>query len=196
LHLNSDTPYTEQGAIAYDEIDGDISANVQISGTVERQRPGLYRITYTVVNSEGLEGSATREVHILNPNVSRPQRTTFNFSGQGKAVSTASHRGVIVDDAGFMDFSVTSIDKSSSIRVTIRNRATNTIVFNNTYAGVGGTQFWVERGTYDIDVTVASGNGNIKYGIRLVTLHIHMKYNAVTTCVRSHKNSTAHIYTG
>ncbi|MCL1975140.1 MAG: DUF5011 domain-containing protein, partial [Firmicutes bacterium] len=34
LHLGSDTPYTEQGAYAYDNFEGDLSALVQISGYV------------------------------------------------------------------------------------------------------------------------------------------------------------------
>ena len=169
LHLDSGTPYTEQGATAYDEVDGDISNQVQIIGNVNRNQAGTYTLTYKVVNSAGLEATATRDVRILAPDEVTSPRQTYDFSGQGKAVSTITHKDIVADDSGYMDFSVTSLDKNMTIKVEVKNRGTGVVVFSNTYTGAGGTQFWADAGTYDINVTIAAGNGNSKYGVRIVT---------------------------
>ena len=169
LHLDSGTPYTEQGANAYDEIDGDISGSVQITGNFDRNRDGTYILTYKVVNSAGLDAVATREVHILAPNVVKLPQQTFNFSGQGKAVSTNSHKNISIDDAGWVDFSITSLDKNMVVEVEVTDQNYGDEVYSDTYTGVGGTQFWADEGVYCIDVTISSGNGNCKYGLKIVT---------------------------
>jgi len=119
------------------------------------------------VNGSGLEATATRDVRILSPTEVRSPRQTYNFSGQGKAVSTDTHKNIKADDAGYMDFSVTSIDKNMTIKIAVKNQS-GAAVFTNTYTGVGGTQFWAEAGTYSVEVTISAANGNSKYGIRLV----------------------------
>ncbi|MCL1982008.1 MAG: DUF5011 domain-containing protein [Clostridiales bacterium] len=167
LHLDSGTPYQEQGAYAYDEADGDISEDVQIAGNVNRGKEGTYTLTYTVANSAGLVASATRDVRILAPSEAVSPRQAYNFSGQGKAPTTITHTGVIVEEAGWMDFAVTKIDNKVTINVAVKKDGEE--VFGGTYAGMGGTQFWVDEGTYSASVTIAAGNGNCSYGVRLTT---------------------------
>jgi len=169
LHLDSGTPYTEQGAIANDEADGDISKNVQITGNVNRNTPGTYMLTYAVTNKAGLRATATREVRILAPTETKLVRTPYNFSGQGKAPVTTTHTGVVTDKAGWMDFNATSIDNKSAITVSVVNARTGAQVFNNKFTAKGGLQFWVDEGTYNVIVTLVEGNGNCKYGISLLT---------------------------
>ena len=168
LHLTSDTPYIEQGAYAIDEADGDISAKVQITGNVDRDTAGAYMVTYRVFNKAGLEAMATRTVRILAANES-VSRNTYNLSGSGKAVTVTTHKGIIAEYAGWMDFSVASLDKNMTIKVVLKNQKTGATVFSNTYTGIGGTQFWTDQGVYDADVTISAGNGNCKYGVRFVS---------------------------
>jgi hypothetical protein len=40
--------YLDAGAVATDDIDGDITANIVLSGSVDSDTPGEYRLTYTV----------------------------------------------------------------------------------------------------------------------------------------------------
>ena len=169
LHLDSGTPYTEQGAIANDEADGDISKNVQITGKVNRNTPGTYMLTYTVENNAKLMASATREVRILAPTETKLVRTPYNFSGQGKAPTTTTHTGVVTDKAGWMDFNATSIDNKSAITVSVVNARTGAQVFNNKFTAKGGLQFWADEGTYNVIVTLVEGSGNSKYSINLLT---------------------------
>ncbi len=168
LHVDSGTPYTEQGANAFDVKDGDISGNVEIIGSVDRNRAGTYTLTYRVVNSAGLEATATRNVRILAPNEVKEPRATYNFSGQGKAGATVTHTGVIAEAAGYMDFAVTSMDKMT-LQVKVVNQSTGAAVYSSTYTGVGGTQFWAEKGRYNVVVSLASFKGNASYGVRVVT---------------------------
>ena len=155
LHLDSDTPYTEQGAIAFDEIDGDISAKVQITGSVNRDRAGTYNLTYKVTNSAGLEDTATRAVRIIAPTEVKEPRTTYNFSGQGKPPVTTTHTGVVVERAGWMDIKATAVDNKSSITVNVINTGDGKSVYNNKFTAIGSTQFWADEGRYNVAVVLA-----------------------------------------
>ena len=169
LHLGSGTPYTEQGATAFDEADADISKNVRITGSVNRNVAGTYRLTYTVTNNAGLSSSATRDVRILAPTDTTMVRTPYNFSGQGKAPTTTTHTGVVAEKSGWMDFNATSVDNKSAITVSVVNARTGAQVFNNKFTAKGGLQFWVDEGTYNVIVTLVEGNGNCKYAVSLLT---------------------------
>lgn len=54
--------YDEQGAIAIDNKDGDISKNIQIFGNVDTSKDGTYLITYEVSDSSGNKSSEQRKV--------------------------------------------------------------------------------------------------------------------------------------
>ena len=60
LHVGDD--YIEQGAHAIDKVDGDISNKVQISGNVDTHKPGIYFITYKVINSSGNKKQIQRQI--------------------------------------------------------------------------------------------------------------------------------------
>ncbi|PTX59712.1 putative secreted protein (Por secretion system target) [Kordia periserrulae] len=53
LNLNIGDSYTELGATATDNIDGDISANISITGTVDTAVAGTYTIRYNVNDAAG-----------------------------------------------------------------------------------------------------------------------------------------------
>ena len=64
LIKNFDT-YTELGATALDNYDGDISASIITSGTVDDTTIGTYYITYTVEDSFGNIATKTREIEVI-----------------------------------------------------------------------------------------------------------------------------------
>jgi hypothetical protein len=167
LHQDK-TNYTEQGAKAYCEVDGDISNRIQISGLVVSSVPGTYRINYSVFNSAGLEATTTREVRVLAPTESRPARTPYSFSGQGKAGSTVNHVGIVADAAGLMDLQVASIDKNMTIMVRLIDSASNSVVMQDSFSSAGTKQYAIDSGRYTLSVTVEAANGNAKYGINLL----------------------------
>ena len=56
--------YSEQGATAKDDIDGDITSKIITTGTVDNSKVGTYTITYTVSDSAGNVATATRTINI------------------------------------------------------------------------------------------------------------------------------------
>lgn len=75
IYLNGDrtqtllvgSSYLESGATAFDEVDGDLTSKVTISGTVDTSKEGTYIITYQVENSFGEKSSITRTVFVSIP---------------------------------------------------------------------------------------------------------------------------------
>ena len=63
IHLEAGVDYVEPGYAAIDNADGDVTKNVQVSGSVEKYKLGTYNITYTVSDSNGNTGTITRKVY-------------------------------------------------------------------------------------------------------------------------------------
>lgn len=61
--------YSESGAIASDNCDGDISKNITTEGNVDTNKIGTYNITYKVKDSAGNESSVTRTVSVIKRSV-------------------------------------------------------------------------------------------------------------------------------
>jgi len=57
--------WSDPGATARDNADGDISASIQITGSVDANTPGTYAVTYTATDSSGNSNSATRTVTVV-----------------------------------------------------------------------------------------------------------------------------------
>jgi PKD repeat protein len=57
------TSYTDQGATANDTLEGNLSANVVTTGTVDTTTPGTYTLTYTVSDAAG-NGATTQQREI------------------------------------------------------------------------------------------------------------------------------------
>ena len=62
-----DDVYQELGAIATDNIDGDITNSITISSNVNVSETGSYNVVYNVVDSSNNSSIATRAVNITDP---------------------------------------------------------------------------------------------------------------------------------
>lgn len=69
INVNINTPYQEKGATASDDIDGDISANIVTTGSVDIHTLDTYTITYSVSDSSGNTVTTTRTVNVVDPSV-------------------------------------------------------------------------------------------------------------------------------
>ncbi len=58
--------YTDQGALAQDDVDGDVTSNITTSGSVNTSVAGTYTITYSVLDAANNLGQATRTVIITD----------------------------------------------------------------------------------------------------------------------------------
>lgn len=57
--------FDEPGFAASDNVDGDITGRVTVSGAVDTQKPGRYTLTYTVADSYGNTASQTRVIKVV-----------------------------------------------------------------------------------------------------------------------------------
>ncbi len=162
LHLEG-SPYVEQGAVAIDPVDGDISHQVKIAGSVDTSRPGTYPVKYTVTNSAGLSAEVTRQVRILAPQ-EVITRTPYNFSGQGKSGAGFSYEAV-ADADGILTLTVSGLAKAT-ILVTVSDSTGE--VFSESFAANGTKEFWVAQGDCRVDVTIVQGSGNAKFNLALL----------------------------
>ncbi|ERJ11895.1 immunoglobulin-like domain-containing protein [Haloplasma contractile] len=64
LYIHLGTSYTEPGATAYDETDGDLTLNIMIEGTVDPNLVGTYTISYTVSDEALNLTTVTRTIHV------------------------------------------------------------------------------------------------------------------------------------
>lgn len=64
ITINVGETYTELGATAKDDKDGDISSKISISGSVNTSKAGKYTITYSVKNSNGKTVTKTRTITV------------------------------------------------------------------------------------------------------------------------------------
>ena len=64
--LTLNTSWVDPGFTATDVEDGDLTSQVNVSGTVNYNYAGLYIITYEVIDSKGYKATVLRNVRVLN----------------------------------------------------------------------------------------------------------------------------------
>lgn len=89
ISITIGTKYEEKGAKALDEKDGDLTNNIQITGSVDTSKAGTYTITYKVKDSKGNEATATRKVTVNNKQtaqtITKPTQTVQPQNGTNGA---------------------------------------------------------------------------------------------------------------
>ena len=65
MSIEFNSYYDEPGATAFDNDDGDVSADIQITGSVNSAVSGNYTLNYSVFDAAGNEATATRTVTVL-----------------------------------------------------------------------------------------------------------------------------------
>ncbi len=121
INLNVGDTYTEQGATATDNVDGDISANIVIGGdTVNTSAAGTYVVTYNVSDAAGNAATeVTRTVNVAAdttaPVITLTGATTINLI----VGDTYTEQGATATD---------NIDGDISANIVIGGDAVNTAV--------------------------------------------------------------------
>ena len=68
VSIIQNTTYTDAGATATDNIDGDITSSIVTSGTVNTAIDGTYTITYSVSDAAGNTATASRQITVVYEN--------------------------------------------------------------------------------------------------------------------------------
>ena len=80
VSVTQDATYIDPGATAFDNVDGDITANIILTNTVESSTPGTYTVTYNVSDAAG--------------NVANPVVRTVNVNPKTPITNTNFHTAV------------------------------------------------------------------------------------------------------
>ncbi len=80
LSIELNSKYSEQGAKATDEIDGDLSDKIVITGKVDTTKTGEYAIIYTVKDNSGNQAKKTRTVTVVKKEIVNVNSNTNNNS--------------------------------------------------------------------------------------------------------------------
>ena len=168
LHLNSSTPYIEQGVLAIDGDGEDISGYVEIHNELVRNQAGVYFVDYRVTGKSGGEATAQREVWVIAPALEKIVRTPYGLSGQGKQGMKVTHTGIVASNAGWMDLRLSNIDKNMVALVQMVNPVTRDVVVEDVFSAAGTKQYKVNAGRYDLAVTIGKAVGNSKYTLNLL----------------------------
>ena len=151
------------------------SANGTARALVPNRGTGLDVPPISIYYSADTLGGSTRlagtslAVPQTTDTIERIERTSYSFSGYGKAPSTETHAGIVVDCTGWVDLRVTKIDRGTTITVSIVNAYSKDTVHSDTFTSVGGTQFLAEEGSYSLVVAITEGEGICEYSMNLLT---------------------------
>ena len=81
ITLNLGDTYTEQGATAIDNVDGDLTSSIVIGGdTVDTNIPGTYSVTYNVSDAAGNAAVEVTRTITINPDTTPPIITLIGSS--------------------------------------------------------------------------------------------------------------------
>jgi hypothetical protein len=67
MQLTVGDTFTDPGATATDDVDGDLTNHINVSGTVDTATAGDYTLTYSATDAAGNTGNVTRTVTVVAP---------------------------------------------------------------------------------------------------------------------------------
>ena len=170
MNINLGGTYSEPGATAVDNLDGDLTAQIQITGAVNTAVAGLYTVNYSVTDSSGNTASVDRRVNVIadttapvitllgaNPmeltqgdTYAEPGYTaTDNVDGDltGAVVVTGSvNTGVVGSYTLTYTVSDSSNNTSSDTRIVNVNEASNSVIVHQE-CFENGWGDWIDGGS-------------------------------------------------
>ena len=78
-YLSKGDTFTDAGYTALDDLDGDLTDSVTVSGSVDTDTVGSYTLTYTVTDKAGNTGKAERVVSVYGNNEGSVKRLYLTF---------------------------------------------------------------------------------------------------------------------
>lgn len=96
ITINEGSNYSDEGAKATDNIDGDITSKIKVSGNVDTNKTGTYTITYTVSDKAGNIAETSRKVTVIATVTTTSKPTTTKTSTKNNAPVKTTTRRVII----------------------------------------------------------------------------------------------------
>ncbi|WP_162598713.1 immunoglobulin-like domain-containing protein [Nocardioides gilvus] len=128
------------GVKATDNTDGDLTAEVQVLGSVDQDKIGTYALVYSVADANGNQATATRTVEVVAPpapvNTARPAINgdpalgsiltldVGTWTGDENAERTLQwfRNGVTIEGATDSSYTVVKADQGTTLTATVRTK--------------------------------------------------------------------------
>lgn len=160
--VKKDSVYTDLGATATDDKDGNITSNIRTSGTVNTAIVGTYVISYAINDKAGNIDSVTRTVNVVAPDFTKPVITIT-----GKVQDT------LMQGKTYVDAGATALD---NIDGNITSKITKVSTLDSS-----------KLGTYTITYSVADLANNTASAVRTVVVVKNTSVNNVNAISSSVK---------
>ena len=179
ITLNQGDKYNDEGASATDNIDGDITSKIKVSGKVDTTKSGTYTITYTVTDKAGNRAEVTRKVTVVATTTTAITPTTtktttkksYNSSSSSiRTTKSTTARVTTPPTITLRGSSAITINQGASWRdpgFTARDAKGNDLTGR---VNVSGSVNASVAGTYRISYSVSDNWGNKAYATRNVVV--------------------------
>lgn len=160
ITINKGTVYVDAGATAVDDVYGDVTNKIIVTGSVNTKIPGTYKITYTVSDAAGNKSTITRTVNVID-NVG----PTIVFGTNGNNTYQKSHSTKVTVSDAHSNISTSSLKYQWTTNTTPPSEATFTNTFTNgetisSPSGVSGTYYlWILAKDKTGNVVIVRSNG-------------------------------------
>jgi hypothetical protein len=146
--------YVDPGATATDNVDGDISSKITVTGSVDKDRVSGNYLYYNVKDAAGNSAQATRYVYVRND--------AYRLAGTYNVISSCG-----ANFNGLTSVSEVTTSTMHNNRIIISNQQFQTSGFNVT-ADVNGTS--ISMAIQPVASSLASGTGTLSADLRSFTL--------------------------
>ena len=189
ITLNQGDKYNDEGASATDNIDGDITSKIKVSGKVDITKSGTYTITYTVTDKAGNRTEVTRKVTVVatittTMSTTKKKTTTkksYTSSGSVKTTKATTQRVTTPPTITLRGNSTITINQGASWHdpgFTARDAKGNDLTGRVNVSGYVNISV---AGTYRVSYTVTDNWGNRGYAYRnVIVKSTYIKLQAIT----------------
>ncbi|WP_296824034.1 ELWxxDGT repeat protein, partial [Sulfurovum sp.] len=145
--IEVNTPYTDAGATASDNGDGNLTGSIVVTGTVDTTTPGSYTLSYDVNDTAGNSAAqVTRTVNVVTPIY------LFSWCDDSNGTELWASDGTVGNTGIIKNISITG-DSNPENFVEV-----NGIHFFSAYSESNGTELWKSEGTSGSTVMVKDIN--------------------------------------
>lgn len=189
ITLNQGDKYNDEGASATDNIDGDITSKIKVSGKVDITKSGTYTITYTVTDKAGNRTEVTRKVTVVatittTMSTTKKKTTTkksYTSSGSVKTTRATTQRITTPPTITLRGNSAITINQGASWHdpgFTAKDAKGNDLTGRVNVSGYVNISV---AGTYRVSYTVTDNWGNRGYAYRnVIVKSTYIKLQAIT----------------
>lgn len=189
ITLNQGDKYNDEGASATDNIDGNITSKIKVSGKVDITKSGTYTITYTVTDKAGNRTEVTRKVTVVatittTMSTTKKKTTTkksYTSSGSVKTTRATTQRITTPPTITLRGNSTITINQGASWHdpgFTARDAKGNDLTGRVNVSGYVNISV---AGTYRVSYTVTDNWGNRGYAYRnVIVKSTYIKLQAIT----------------